>query len=139
MQVQPYLFFGGRCEEALEFYRNGLGAETAMLMRYKDSPEQPQGPNALPPGSENKVMHATFRIGETTLNASDGHCEGKTNFQGFSLSITVPDEATARRIFNGLANDGQVRMPLTKTFFSPCFGMVVDKFGLGWMVYVAGS
>ena len=133
MDVQPYLFFNGRCDEALEFYRKALGAEVEMLMRYQESPDPPP-PGMLPPGSENKVMHASMRIGGAVVMASDGHCSGQTEFTGFSLSITVPDAATADRFFNALAEGGQVQMPLGKTFFSPCFGMVTDRFGVGWMV-----
>jgi PhnB protein len=136
MQVQPYLFFDGRCDEALEFYRGALGAEVTMLMRFKDSPD-PHPPGVLPPGAEDKVMHTSFRIGETTLLASDGHCLGKTSFQGFSLSLTVPDEAQAERLFSALSDGGQVQMPLAKTFWSPRFGMVADRFGVSWMVYVS--
>jgi PhnB protein len=136
MQVQSYLFFDGRCDEALEFYRKQLGAEVTMLMRFKDSPE-PHQPGTLPPGSEDKVMHASFRIGETTLMASDGRCQGQPNFQGFAQSLTVPSEAEADRLFTALADGGQVHMPLTKTFFSPRFGMVADRFGLLWMILVA--
>jgi len=135
MQVQPYLFFDGRCEEALEFYRVALGAEGNMLMRWKDMPD-PQ-PGMVPPGSENKVMHAAFRIGDTEIMASDGRCLGTPNFQGFALSLTPADEAEANRLFAALADGGQVQMPLAKTFFSPCFGMVADRFGVSWMVYVA--
>jgi PhnB protein len=134
--VQPYLFFDGRCEEAIEFYRGALGAEVTMLMRFKDSPEPPK-PGMCPPGSENKVMHASLRIGQTTVLASDGRCEGRPSFQGFSLSLTVPDEAAAERLFAALAKGGQVQMPLAKTFFSPRFGMVADCFGVSWMIYVA--
>jgi PhnB protein len=136
MQVQPYLFFDGRCEEAVEFYRRALGAEVTMLMRFKDSPEPPQ-PGMVPPGSESKVMHTSFRIGETTVLASDGQCVGSPSFQGFSLSLTVPKEAEAERLFAALADGGQVQMPLAKTFFSPRFGMVADRFGVSWMIYVA--
>jgi len=135
MQVESYLFFDGRCEEALEFYRKKLGADVTMLMRYKDSPE-PHQPGMIPPGAENKVMHASFRIGETTLMASDGRCQGQPNFQGFAQSLTVPNEAEADRLFTALADGGQVHMPLTKTFFSPRFGMVADRFGLTWMIIV---
>ena len=133
--VQPYLFFDGRCEEAIEFYRRALGAEVQMLMRFKDSPEPPQ-PGCQPPGSENKVMHAQFSVGETLILASDGRCTGKPSFQGFALSLTVPNEADADRYFNALADGGQIQMPLAKTFFSPRFGMVADRFGVFWMVYV---
>ncbi len=130
--IQPYLFFGGCCEEALEFYRTALGAKVEVLMRYKESPE-PAPPGMLPSGFENKVMHATFHIGTTTLMASDG-CEVGQRFSGFSLSLGVPTQAEAQRAFTALAEGGQVRMPLTKTFWSPCFGMLTDRFGIGWMI-----
>jgi PhnB protein len=133
MQVQPYLFFDGRAEEALEFYRSKLGAEVQMLMRFKENP-QPM-PGKAPPGD--KVMHASFRVGDTTVMASDGNCTGRPSFQGFSLSLTAADEAAAKRLFASLAEDGQVQMPLAKTFFSPAFGMVADRFGVSWMVLVA--
>jgi PhnB protein len=132
VEVQPYVFFDGRCEEALEFYRTALGAKIEMLMRYKDSPE----PAMCAPGSENKVMHANFRIGGSTILASDGRCEGKPNFQGFALSLTVPTAADADRLFARLADGGKPQMPLAKTFFSERFGMVTDRFGVLWMVYV---
>jgi PhnB protein len=138
VQVQPYLFFDGRCEEAIEFYRSVLGAEVTMLMRFRDSPEPP-APGMIPPGAENKVMHASLRIGETTVLASDGRCGGQSNFQGFSLSLTVPDEPAAERLFAALADGGQVNMPLAKTFFSSRFGMVADRFGVSWMIYVAAG
>src|SRR5262249_36392975 len=133
MQVQPYLFFDGRCEEAVNFYRGALGAEVSTLMRYKDCPDKPP-PGMVAPGSESKVMHASFRIGDTTVMASDGRCQGQPSFQGFSLSITVPNEGEADRVFGALADGGKVSMPLGKTFFSPRFGMVTDRFGVGWMV-----
>ena len=136
MLVQPYLFLDGRCEEAIEFYRKALGAEVEMLMRFKDCPE-PAQPGMVPPGSENKVMHSCLRIGDTRVMASDGHCLGKPSFQGFSLSLTVPSAAEADRVFAALGNGGQVQMPLNKTFFSPRFGMVADRFGVSWMVIVA--
>lgn len=130
--VQPYLFFGGRCEEALEFYRSALGAEILMLSRFKEAPE-PQG---LPDCFDDKIMHATVRVGETILMASDGRCEGEQNFDGFSLSVTVPDEAEADRVFAALGDGGLVTMPLEKTFWAPKFGMLQDRFGVGWMVSV---
>ena len=133
MQVQPYLFFDGRCEEAIEFYRKTLGAEVQMLMRFKDSPE----PGHTPPGAENKVMHSSLRIGEATVMLSDGRCQGKPSFQGFSLSLSVSSAAEAERLFNALADGGQVQQPLVETFFSPRFGMVADRFGVPWMVVVA--
>lgn len=133
MQVQPYLFFDGRCEEALEFYRAVLGAEVTMLMRFKENPDSPP-PGMVPPGADDKVMHTSFRIGETEVMASDGRCTGKPSFQGISLSLSVPDAATADRLFAALADGGQVQMPLGKTFFSPRFGMVADRFGVSWMV-----
>ena len=130
-QVQPYLFFEGRCQEALEFYRKALGAEVTALMRYKDSPDQ----TMVQPGSEDKVMHASFQIGETTVMASDGRCGGQPSFQGFALSLTVSTEAD--RLFGAIVDGGQVIMPLTTTFISPRFGMTTDRFGVSWMVYVA--
>jgi PhnB protein len=136
MRVETYLFFDGRCEEAIEFYKKVLGAEVTMLMRFKDSPEPPQ-PGMIPPGSENKIMHVSFRVGDSTVMASDGRCTGQANFQGFSLSLTVANEAEADRKFAALAEGGQVQMPMAKTFWSPRFGMVTDRFGVGWMVSVA--
>lgn len=133
MQLQPYLHFDGRCAEAIEFYRTAVGAEVKMLMHFKDNPD----PNMPPkPGTEDKVMHANLQIGESTMLVSDGHCTGKTNFQGFALSLTVKNEAEAKRLFTSLSGGGEVRMPLTKTFFSPAFGMLADKFGVSWMIYV---
>ena len=134
MNIEPYLFFDGRCEEAIEFYKSALGARVEMLMRFKDSPEPSQ--MELPPGSENKVMHSSFHIGDTKVMASDGMCQGKPSFQGFSLSITVPGLTEAERQFNALAEGGQVQQPLIKTFFSPGFGMVADRFGVSWMIVV---
>lgn len=135
MQVAPYLFFDGRCEEAIDFYKKALGAEVGMMMRNKESPD-PHPPGMLPPGSENKIMHATLRIGDTTVMASDGHAKGQPKFEGFSLSLNAKNEAEAERLFAALSDGGQVRLPLTKTFFSPRFGMLADKFGVGWMIIV---
>jgi PhnB protein len=136
MLIQPYLFFEGRCEEAVAFYRHALGAEVTMLMRYRDSPEPPPA-GMLPPGCESKVMHTSLRIGESVVMASDGMCTGQPGFQGFSLSLTVPNETEADRLFAALADGGRVQMPLDKTFWSPRFGMVTDRFGVGWMINVA--
>jgi PhnB protein len=133
--VQPYLFFNGRCEEAIEFYHKALGAEVTRLLRFKDSPE-PHQPGLVPPGSDNKVMHASFRVGDTQIMASDGRCTGKPEFEGFALSLTVPNEAEADRRFMALADGGKVQLPLAKTFFSPRFGMVTDRFGVLWMILV---
>ncbi|MEX2546096.1 MAG: VOC family protein [Phycisphaeraceae bacterium] len=135
MQVQPYLFFNGNCEEAVAFYRETLGAEVESLMHYRDSPD----PEMCPPGVTDvadKVMHASFRIGETMVMASDdptGQTKGHT---GFALSLTAADEAEADRLFVALSDGGQVQMPLDKTFFSPRFGMVADRFGVSWMIVV---
>jgi PhnB protein len=134
--VQPYLFFGGRCEEAMAFYGKAIGATVDMMMRYKDCPE-PMPPGRIPAGYENKVMHVTFRVGGSVLMASDGSEVG-AKFEGFSLSLAVPNEAEANRVFAALSADGKVEMPLTKTFWSPCFGMLTDRFGIGWMVSVMG-
>ena len=132
LSIQPYLFFGGRCEEALEFYRTAVGAEILMLSRFKDAPE-PQG---LPDCFDDKIMHVSFRVGQTTLMASDGRCEGDKQFDGFSLSIVAPDEAEADRVFAALSEGGLVSMPLEKTFWAPKFGMLQDRFGVTWMVSV---
>jgi PhnB protein len=133
--IQPYLFFNGRCEEAVDFYKKALGAEVQMLMRYKEAPEAPP-PGMVPPGFENKIMHTSFRIGQTTIMASDGCSAEKPQFEGFSLALSVGSEAEADRIFGALSAGGQVRMPLGKTFWSPRFGMLEDRFGIGWMVSV---
>ena len=138
MHIESYLFFNGRCEEAIEFYQRALGAEVLMLMRNKEAPEKPP-PGMLPPGSENKVMHATLRIGSSNLMLSDGRCDGKPVFNGFSLSLDAANEAEAERLFAALCDGGTVQMPLAKTFWSPKFGMVADRFGVGWMVSVAGT
>jgi PhnB protein len=130
MLVQPYLSFEGRCEEAVNFYQASLGAEVQMLMRFKDSPDQ----SMVSPGSADKVMHVSMRIGDSTVMASDGRCTGKTAFDGISLSLTLADDAQAERAFAALADGGQTTMPLAKTFFASKFGMVADKFGVNWMV-----
>jgi uncharacterized glyoxalase superfamily protein PhnB/uncharacterized protein YndB with AHSA1/START domain len=134
MPVEPYLFFDGRCEEAIDFYKKTLGAQVNMLMRFKDAPGGAQGSCA--PGNENKIMHASLGLGGTNIMTSDGRAEGKPKFEGFALSFPVKDEAEAQKTFDALSKGGQVQMPLTKTFFSPSFGMVADKFGVGWMVIV---
>ena len=132
MPIEPYLFFEGRCDEALEFYQRALGAKVEMLMRYRDNP----APDANPHGAADKVMHASFRIGDAVVMASDGRCAGKPAFQGFALTLAARDEAEARGRFAALAEGGQVQMPMGKTFFSPAFGMVADRFGVLWMVIV---
>ena len=130
MQIQPYLFFEGRTEEALEFYKSKLNAKVEFMMRYKDNPD----PKYNPPNSGEKVMHSCFRIGDTQVMASDGNCTGKPSFQGFSLTFNAADEADAKRRFSALAEGGQVNLPLSETFFAKSFGMVADRFGVNWMV-----
>ena len=132
MHVQPYLFFDGRCEEAIGFYKKALGAEVEMLMHFKESPEP-----CRMPVPDDKVMHASVRIGNTTIMVSDGDCKGQTKFSGFSLSISVSTQDEAERLLHALGEGGHVQMPLTKTFFSPAFGMVADRFGVSWMVIAA--
>lgn len=134
MTIQPYLFFEGRAEEALAFYGKVLGAKSEMVMKYKEMPD-PQ-PGSIPPGGENKIMHMSFRIGDATIMGSDGHCSGSPKFGGFALTYNAKDAAEAERVFKSLSEGGEVRMPLCKTFFSPAFGMLADKFGLGWMIIV---
>jgi len=137
MLIQPYLSFEGRCEEALEFYKRALGAKVDMIMRFKDAPAEARA--AMSPGSADKVMHAAFHIGDTLVMASDGRCRGERNFKGICLSLTVADAAEARKTFDALADGGHVEMPLGKTFFSPSFGMVNDRFGVPWMVIAPGQ
>jgi PhnB protein len=132
MSVQPYLFFNGRCEEAIEFYGRALGAEVMMLMRFKQAPDQ----NMIQPGNAEKIMHARLRIGDAIVLVSDGMGSGETKFEGFSLTLSVKSVEEVDRRFNALADGGQVRMPLDKTFFSPRFGMLTDRFGVGWIVLV---
>jgi PhnB protein len=122
-----------RCDEALEFYKNAIGAKVGMLLRFKEAPDK----SMISPGSEEKVMHSAVQVGDSTVLMSDGRCTGKPNFNGIALTISAKTEAEADKLFNGLAEGGQVTMPLAKTFFSPKFGMVADKFGVGWMVLVA--
>jgi PhnB protein len=133
MKVQPYLFFGGNCEEAIGFYSKVLGAEVTMLMRYRESPDPPP-PGMVAPGSEDKILHASLRVGPMELMASDGDCGGKANFAGVSLALSVASEAEADRVFAALAEGGQVQMPIGRTFFSPRFGMLADRFGVSWMI-----
>jgi PhnB protein len=131
MEIQPYLFFEGRCDEAIEFYKSALGAQVIMRMTYKEGPE-----GTCKPGLEDKVMHSAFRVGDAVVLASDGMASGEPKFQGVSLSLTVPDAATSERFFNALSDGGSVQLPLTQTFFSPSFGMVSDRFGVHWMLMV---
>ena len=133
MRVQTYLYFDGRCEEAINFYRQAIGAQDVMLMRFRDSPETPDQ-SSMPPGFEDKIMHSCFRIGDTEIMASDGFCAGKPDFQGFALSLITADVPEAEEKFNRLAEGGEVKMPLAETFFSPRFGMVTDRFGVLWNV-----
>jgi PhnB protein len=135
MQVQPYLNFNGRCQEAIDFYKSALGAQVQMLMHFKDCPEPQQG--MITPENKDKVMHAALTIGDTTVFASDGRCTGSPNFQGISLSLQAKNETEAKRLYGALAEGGQVQMPLAKTFFSPSFGMLADRFGVNWMVIAA--
>ena len=139
MQVAPYLSFEGRCEEALNFYQKALGAQVGMLMRNQDMPpsDAPSpGDGCVPEGGlpAHKILHAAFTVGGSTLMATDGMNSGKADFKGISLSLAVATEAEAQRLFGALADGGQVQMPLSKTFFSPAFGMVADRFGVSWMV-----
>jgi PhnB protein len=137
MQLQPYLFFDGKGQDAIEFYKKAVNAEVLMLMRNKEAPPAPHGGTTLPPGSDNMILHATLKVGSSTFNLSDGHCKGRPIFQGFALSLTARDIPTSQKLFNALADGGTVQMPLTKTFFSPSFGMLSDRFGVQWMIYVA--
>jgi PhnB protein len=136
MKVEPYLFFEGRCEEALEFYRTALGAEIIMKMRYSENPEPQQQSPGCGPIPPDAIMHASFRIGETNVMASDGMASGRPEFKGITLSISPATDADAQRLFAALSDGGQVQMPLAKTFFASSFGMVADRFGVSWMLVV---
>lgn len=138
MIVQPYLNFDGRTEEALAFYGKTVGAKVEMMMRWKECPDQ-LPPGMLPPGSENKVMHASFRIGDSVIMASDSNCGGKPGFQGISLTLAVASDAEAKQKFEALADGGKVEMALGKTFFASSFGTLVDRFGVTWMVIAEKS
>ena len=133
MNVQPYLFFDGKCEEALEFYNSAIGAKVDMLMRFSEAPEKPPE-GTMPTASENKIMHAAFKVGDTQIMASDGHCAGKPSFQGFGLTLNAANDAEAATLFDAVGKGGQVQQPLTRTFFASSFGMVTDRFGVMWMV-----
>jgi len=135
MEVFPYIGFEGRCEEALEFYKKAIGAEIISLMRFQQSPV-PHPTDGCGAMENNKIMHAAFRVGKTMLMATDGRNSGKVQFQGIFLNLSVDSPAEAEKYFNALADGGTVQMPLAKTFFSPSFGMVHDRFGVVWMVVV---
>jgi PhnB protein len=135
MHIEPYLFFDGRCEEAIEHYRKTLGATVENIVRFKDSPEPSSG--TMPPGSENKIMHASFRVGDSRINCSDGMCLGKPKFEGVSLVIETKTDAEAEQVFKALSDGGAVHQPLIQTFFSSRFGMLADRFGVAWMVMTA--
>ncbi|MEO8203603.1 MAG: VOC family protein [Betaproteobacteria bacterium] len=135
MLVQPYVFFEGRCEEALDFYAKAIDAKLEMKMKYSESPGgSGSRPSGLPAGSDDKIMHAAFKVGDSLVMASDGMCSGQAGFKGVALTISMDDQASVRRMFEALAQGGQVHMPLEKTFYSPLFGVVADKFGLSWML-----
>lgn len=131
MKVNPYLNFEGRCEEALEFYRKAVGAKVDAMMRCKDAPE----PSQARPGLEDKILHSSFTVGSSTIMATDGYNKGNPNFNGITLAVTVANEAEAKLMFDALADGGKVMMPLAKTFFSPSFGMLADRFGVPWMIF----
>ena len=144
MQVQPYLSFEGRCEEALTFYKQTLNAEVTAMMRFSEMPAtaqtaDPTGCASGPKPPPDSIMHSSFKVGDTELMATDGMSSGKAEFKGISLTLSPANEAQARKLFADLGEGGQVQMPLAKTFFSPCFGMVADKFGVSWMVVVPGE
>ena len=138
MRVEPYLMLSGRCEEALAFYNQAVTAKTTMLMRFDENPDN-NHPMPLPPDWGQKIMHSSMTVGDTTVMMSDGMSTEPVSFSGVSLSITADDEAQAKKLFDALAHGGKVFMPLGKTFWSPCFGVVSDKFGVSWMVGVDGQ
>ncbi|QIG47311.1 VOC family protein [Nordella sp. HKS 07] len=143
MQVQPYLSFEGRAEEALDFYAKAIGAKVGVKMRFKEAPPMEMSGNgcadmgAPPAHSAEKIMHSEFKVGDSLIMATDGMCSGNTNFTGISLALQAKDDAEAKKIFDALSQGGKVQQPLIKTFFASSFGMVADKFGVGWMVVTA--
>ncbi len=133
MNVQPYLSFEGRAQEAIDFYKSALDAKVDVIMHFKDAP--PEVLSQMSPQSRDKIMHAAFRIGDTQVMASDGQCTGKSTFSGIALTLNATSNAEAEKMFNALAQGGgKVNMPMSETFFAHRFGMVADKFGVGWMV-----
>ena len=136
MKVEPYLFFNGQCEEAIEFYKQTLGAKVLMALRFRDNPDKP-GPYKVAPDLDDKIMHASLKIGETEVLMSDGMGTGRPEFKGITLALGVQSEAEADRVFNALAEGGQIKMPIGKTFFSPRFGGVADRFGVSWIIVTA--
>ena len=130
MRIEPYVIFDGRCEEAIEFYKKQLGAKVNMLSRFKDNPQPPE------PGTENKVMHGSLQIGDSTVLMSDGHCQNQPKFDGFALTLHAANDAEAERLFEALSSGGKVTMPMNKTFYASSFGMLTDRFGVMWMVIV---
>lgn len=135
MHIQPYMNFDGRCEEAINFYRTAVGAQVQMMMRFSDSP-QPVDPQMVPPGNENKIMHASIKIGDSVINGADCMCGGKPNFEGITLTLNAATDAEAERVFHALAEGGKVQQPLIKTFFASSWGVLVDRIGVSWMVIV---
>ncbi len=132
MQVRPYLFLGGRADEAIAFYEKALGGRLLQRLLYKDSPDNPTT-NTAP--AEN-VMHASLRIGDSTVLLSDGHGAEGARFQGFSLTLSVADDAEVDRRRAALSEGGSVMQAPTKTFFSPRFAMATDRFGVLWIILV---
>ncbi len=130
MNVQPYLSFEGRAQEAIDFYQSALGAKVEVIMHFKDAPPDMQA--HMP--HKDKIMHAAFKVGDTTIMASDGQCNGKSQFSGVTLTLNATSSGEAEKLFNALAAGGKVNMPMSETFFAHRFGMVADKFGVGWMV-----
>lgn len=134
MPIEPYLFFRGRCAEAIEFYQKALGAEVVMSMRFRENPDE-NAPE-LPSDFGDRIMHASLKVGDATLMMSDGLSKEPTNFEGFSVSLTARDAAECERWFTALRDGGKIEMPLGKTFFAEMFGGVIDRFGLSWMIIV---
>ena len=132
MNVQPYLSFEGRAQEAIDFYKSALGATVDMIMHFKDAPPEAQA--NMTPESKDKIMHAAFRIGDTQVMASDGFCSGKASFSGVSLTLIATSNDEADKLFKALSQGGKVNMPMSETFFANRFGVVADKFGVNWMV-----
>ena len=130
MQLNPYLFFNGQCEEAFKFYADCLGGQIEAMMSHAGTPAEEH----VPAEWRDKIMHARLSVGDQVLMASDAPPEHYQKPQGFSVSIGIKDPAEAERIFNALAENGTVQMPLQQTFWARSFGMCVDRFGIPWMI-----
>ncbi len=130
MELSPYLMFDGRCEAAFRFYEQCLGAKVIMMMTYDEAPAGAD----IAPNTSKKVMHARLAVGDRVLMGSDAPADRFRPMQGFSITLSIAEPAEAERVFDALAKNGKINMPMAETFWAKRFGMVVDQFGTPWMV-----